>query len=188
MAKIILNISMSLDGFIAGPNDESDRIADWYFDSRNERVVNEDERTIGAVIMGRRSYDLAVSEFEKQNPFRTPVFVVTHRPMSDQRIGRSVFKFVDSLEMALEKGLEAVGQRDLAVIGGASIARQCIAAQALDEIHLHLVPVLLGEGIRLFEHVTDRPIELELYSLRAGVGVTHHKFRVIHQAEMKLAA
>jgi dihydrofolate reductase len=188
MAKIVLNISMTLDGFIAGPNDESDRIADWFFDPRNQRTVSEDDRAFGAIVLGRRSFDLAVEDFERNSPFKAPVFVVTHRPMPSRRIGRSVFHFVDSIELALEQALQAARGKDIAVIGGAHVARQCIAADALDEIHMHLVPVLLGEGIRLFEHANQQPIELELYSLRAGVGVTHHKFRVIHQAEMKLAA
>ena len=106
-------------------------------------------------------------------------FVVTHRVPQGWVCEGSPFTFVtDGVESAVEQAKAAAGDKDVAV-GAASIAQQCIGAGLLDEIHVDLVPVLLGDGVRLFDHLSNAPIELESTRVMEGAGVTHLTFRVV---------
>jgi dihydrofolate reductase len=108
-----------------------------------------------------------------------PVFVVTHSVTQDWVYEGSPFTFVtDGLESAVEQARAVAGDKDVGVIG-ASLVQQCIRAGLLDEIHIDLVPVLLGDGIRLFDHLGTEPIELESTRVIEGAGVTHLTFRVV---------
>lgn len=189
MGNVLLDITMSLDGFIAGPNDEAARLHDWFFQpsngeaSQNGAVIAELIQTIGAIVMGRRMYDLGEKEGGfVDNPFRVAHFVLTHRVPEKVARGETPFTFVtDGIESVLKKAHAAAGGRDVCVAGGANIAQQCIRARLIDEIQIHLVPVLLGKGIRLFgDSGTDR-IELERTRVIETPDVTHLRFRVINK-------
>lgn len=187
MAIVLLDMSMSLDGFIAGPNDEPGGLHDWFFSppggvtDSNREVVDESVRTTGAIVTGRRTYDQGdeVDGFV-DSPYKVEHFVLTHDVPEKVAKGEMTFTFVvDGIESALEQAKAAAGDRNVAVGGGASIARQCIKAGLIDEIQIHLVPVLLGEGIRLFEHLGAEQIELERTRVIESPGVTHLGFRVV---------
>jgi dihydrofolate reductase len=202
MSKVILDITMSLDGFIAGPNDGperplgdgGERLFAWYYSGDTDfempsgtmtfkvspasAEVLQEVHTIGALVTGRRTFDIA-NAWGGRHPVDAPVFVVTHTVPREWVYEGSPFTFVtDSVESAVEKAKEAAGDRDIGV-GAASIAQQCIQAGILDEIQIHLAPVLLGDGIRLFDHQGAEPIDLESIRVVEAPGVTHLRFRVV---------
>ncbi len=203
MGKVLLDISMSLDGFIAAPNDDPERplgdggqrLHDWVFGGTSDRtgtsprtsatdsnreVMDESFRTTGAIVMGRRWFDIGEEPWGDNPPFQVPVFVLTHHAREKLiKEGGTTFTFVtDGIESALEQAKAAAGDKNIGV-GGANIAQQCLKAGLLDEIQIHLVPVLLGEGRRLFEHIGTEQIELETTRVISSPGVTHLKFRVV---------
>lgn len=193
--KVILDISMSLDGCITAPDDDVEhplgrggqRLHDWLFDAKTDRdaeVLDEWLTTSGAVILGRRTYDLGVGAEdgweEGAGPLgQVPVFVLTHDPPAEAAKGGSVFTFVtDGIEAALSQARATAGAKNVTVMG-AKTAQQFVKAGLLDEIQIHLVPVLLGNGIRLFDAIGTEPIELEHTRVIATPGVTHLRFRVV---------
>jgi dihydrofolate reductase len=185
MGKVGLDKTMSLDGFIAGPNDDVARLFAWYGDKPIEalRLLGDPLKTTGAVVMGRRSFDLIDSPNGWVTPDGTPlpwpVFVLTHEPREKVTRGATTFTFVtDGIESAVTQAKAVAGDKNVGVMG-ANTAQQCLQAGLLDEIQIHLVPVLLGEGIRLFEHLGTLPIELEQTRVIASPGVTHLMFRVV---------
>jgi dihydrofolate reductase len=215
MSKLFLDISMSLDGFIAGPNQTLDEplgrggegLHEWVFPvtSWRERhgltggetnvdseIVEESVGRSGATVMGRRMFSGGEGPWEddpnpdawwgEEPPFHHPVFVLTHHarePVTKQ--GGTSFTFVtEGPEAALEQAKAAAGDRDVAVAGGAAVAQQYLAAGLLDEIQLHVVPVLLGGGVRLFDHHvagTQRGLE-RVRTVESPTGVTHLLYRV----------
>ena len=203
MGKVLTGLSMSLDGFIAGPNDSpeqilgdgGERILAWYFSGDTDyempsgemtlkvspvsaELLQEVHTTIGAVVTGRRTFDIA-NAWSGRHPLDVPVFVVTHTVPKEWAGERSPFTFVtDGVESAVEQAKETAGDKNVAV-GAATIAQQCIKAGLLDEIHIDLVPVLLGKGIRLFDHLGTEPIELKSTRVIDAPGVTHLTFRVL---------
>lgn len=189
MGKILLDMAMSLDGFIAGPNDEPAGLHDWFFPpsgsvtAGDAEVIDESIRTTGAIVMGRRSYDLGdkVDGFV-HTPYRVEHFVLSHDVPEQVARGETTFTFVtDGIESVLREAKAAAGDKNVAVGGGASIAQQCIRAGLLDEIQIHLVPVLLGEGIRLFEHPGAERIKLERTRVIESPFATHLRFRVVKE-------
>jgi dihydrofolate reductase len=133
---------------------------------------------MGAFVTGRRTFDIA-NGWGGRPPLGVPTFVVTHTVSQEWVYEGSPFTFVtDGVERAVEQAKAAAGGKDVAV-GAASIAQQCIKAGLLDEIHVDLVPVLLGGGVRLFDHLGGGPIELEHTEVVEGAGVTHLTFRVV---------
>jgi dihydrofolate reductase len=185
MGKVGLDKTMSLDGFIAGPNDDVTRLFEWYGDKPIEalRVLGDPLTTTGAVVMGRRSFDLIDSPNGWVTPDGTslpwPVFVLTHEAREKVTKGATTFTFVtDGIESAITQAKATAGDKNVGVMG-ANTAQQCLKAGLLDEIQIHLVPVLLGEGIRLFEHLGSLPIELEGSRVIESPGVTHLMFRVV---------
>jgi dihydrofolate reductase len=194
MGTVILEISMSLDGFIAGPKDDDkpdrelaglDILHDWRFAGKspteNEAYEVEKFKPMGAGIVGRRMLDLGIGPWGENPTFHMPIFVLSHEPHKPiTRQGGTTYYFVtDGIESALKQAEEAAGGKDIMVLGGANAAQQYLKAGLLDEIHLHLVPVLLGEGIRLFENTGTEQIKLEQISLTEDPGVTHFRFRVL---------
>jgi dihydrofolate reductase len=178
---------MSLDGFIAGPNGEDRGLYDWYFAAygnaaeRSATVIDELIRSIGAMILGRRAYGTGNEQGGfADNPYQVPHFVLSHAPAEPVVQGPMSFTFVtDGIESALTQAKAAAGNKDVCVAGGANIAQQYLRAGLIDEIQLHLVPVLLGEGLRLFDHLGTQPIALERTRVVEGSGVTHLRFRVV---------
>ncbi len=194
MGNVIFNMSMSVDGFVAGPNDEVDRLFQWYFSGDTEfpvqggrfvlkvspespKLLEEASRTTGAMVAGRRMFDIAGAW--AGNPPFAPCFIVTHMVPQEWVKEGSPFTFVtDSVESAIHQAKKAAGDKNV-VIATASIMQQCIQAGLLDEIQIDLVPLLLGTGVRLFEHLSTEPIELESVKVVEAPVITHLRFRVV---------
>ena len=186
MSKVYAELSMSLDGFITGPNvrvgngmgDDGDRLHDWMFDAKtpaDEKILAEARAGTGAVIIGKGMFDVGFEPWGDPPPFGVPVFIVTHErrePMTMQ--GGTTYIFVtDGIEAALAQARAAAGGQNVGIWGGANIMRQYLAAGLVDEMHLHLVPILLGEGIRLFEGFDGKEIELRKVGVVETPGVIH---------------
>jgi dihydrofolate reductase len=164
MSKILLELSMSLDGYIAGPDVSAEapmgrggeELHEWMFDGRSSAEAHDFEldhfSSIGALIIGRRMADVGIGPWGDEPTFRAPVFVVTNRPADTLvKQGGTSYTFVtDGIEGALRRARDAAGPQDVLVNGGADIARQYLSAGVVDEVRLHLIPVLLGAGTRLF--------------------------------------
>jgi dihydrofolate reductase len=202
MGVVLVDLSMSLDGFIAGPNDDVEGLHDWLFSGdtplrgrsasvllgregfktagANTEVLDESFRTTGAVVMGRRWFDLGERPWGDNPPFHVPVFVVTHRARPTITKGETTFTFVtDGVESALRQAKDAAGETKNVTVGAANTAQQLLKAGLLDELQIHLVPILLGDGKRLFEDLGSDQLELERTRLIEGLGVTHLRFRVL---------
>jgi dihydrofolate reductase len=195
MGNVGFNMSMSLDGFVAGPNDEVDQIFKWYFSGDTEfpfpgsdfvfkvshasaERLEEARRTVGAMVTGRRNFNLA-GAWAGKPPLGVHHFVVTHNIPQEWVKEGSPFTFVtDGVDTAIEKAKKTAGDKDV-VISSADIMRQALKGGLLDEINIDLVAILLGEGIRLFEHLGIEPIELEIKSVIEGTGVTHLQYAVL---------
>jgi dihydrofolate reductase len=192
MGRITANISMSLDGFITEPNeggenplgDDPGRLHDWMFDAKTETdaaIVDEIYASTGAVLIGKRMFVVGFEPWGDPPPFGMPVFVVTHEaraPLPMQ--GGTTYTFVtDGIQAALELAHAAAGDKDVGIWGGANITRQYLKAGLLDEMQIHLVPVLLGGGVRLFEDLDPEEIELRRTSSIETPGATHFRFEVV---------
>jgi dihydrofolate reductase len=212
MGKLRLDISMSLDGFIAGPNqtleqplgEGGERLHEWIFGlapwrelhglsggARNAdaEVVEESLSTTGAVLMGRRMFGGGEGPWGDHPwegwwgddpPFNKPVFVLTHHARDPLTKGGTTFAFVsDGIESALEQAQAAAGDGDVLVAGGANVAQQYLKAGLLDELQIHLSPVFLRDGARLFDNLGDEQVELEGTRVIESPTVTHLRFRVV---------
>jgi dihydrofolate reductase len=192
MTKVVSEISMSLDGFITGPNvrvgnglgDGGERLHDWRFDAKTETdtaIADEIYASTGAVVLGKGMFDVGFDPWGDPPPFRMPVFVVTHEernPLPMQ--GGTTYSFVtDGIEAALEQARAAAGNKNVGIWGGANIIRQYLKAGLLDEMQIHLIPILLGGGIRLFEDFDPEGIELRRKSSIETPGATHLRFEVV---------
>jgi dihydrofolate reductase len=184
MGNVVIDMSMSLDGYIAAPNDTPEqglgedgmRLHSWAFDDPSvfEEVFGNLVEETGAVIMGRRSYDNSIENWGGKGPLKdVPCFVVTHRPLDPPD---PVFTVTDGIEPALELAREAAGDKRIGLMG-ANLDQQFLAAGLVDEMRIHLVDVLLGGGRRLFDQLPER-VELELTGVSQTGGVTHLEYRV----------
>jgi len=153
-------------------------------------VVEESLARTGAVIMGRKMYSGGEGSWEDdpnaggwwgdEPPFRVPVFVLTHHARETETKEQTTIAFVtDGIEAALERAREAAGERDVLVAGGANVAQEYLAAGLADEVHIHLAPVLLGGGVRLFDGLRPTLPALELERTIASPAVTHLRYRVV---------
>ncbi len=202
MGKVMSGLTMSLDGFIAAPNDGPEnplgeggmRLFDWYSSGDTEYVVPSGEMTfkvskqsaellrevfssLGAIVTGRRTFDIT-NGWGGKHPLDAPVFVLTHNVPEGWDYEGSPFTFItDGVESAVEKAKAVAGDENVAV-GAASLAQQCLRAGILDEVHVDLVPVLLGGGVRFFDDLGEQ-IELERTRLIEAPNVTHITFRVV---------
>ncbi|WP_238016797.1 dihydrofolate reductase family protein [Dactylosporangium sp. AC04546] len=195
-------MSVSLDGFSAGPDidverpmgEGGERLHEWLFKSDADRAVaaggtsptgvdaqvaRELFAATGAVVVGRRTFDVGV-DLWADTPFPVPCFVLTHESREPLVMKSAAFTFVtDGIERALQQARASAGDRDVLVMGGARTAQQFIRAGLVDEVQIQLVPVLLGAGTRLFDHLGTDHIELERTTLLASPYVTHLRFRVL---------
>jgi len=211
MSKLRFRISMSLDGFVAGPSQSVDnplgiggmRLHEWVFPlavwrtmhgleggevNASSAVVEESLANIGATVMGRNMFGGHPGPWKTKEPwngwwgvnppFHHPVFVVTHHAREPLRLeGGTTFTFVSGgIQSALEQARRAAGGKDVSLAGGANVAQQYLAAGAVDEMEINLVPTLLGSGERLFEGLGDDLHGLELVRTVAAPKVTHLKF------------
>ncbi len=192
MGKIVMDMSMSLDGFIAATNDNPDqplgedgqRLHEWYFKDNAQaynKEMEEDLASVGAVIIGRRTYENNHAWGGNEGPLGSvPCIVLAHADHvpPKEAIG-PVFTFVsDGIESALAKAKELAGDKDIALMG-ANVQQQFLVAGLLDEIHVDVVPVLLCEGVRLFDHLGSKHISLEQTKVGEGDQVAHLTYRLV---------
>jgi dihydrofolate reductase len=205
-----LNITMSLDGFVAGPNPTLDEplgeggeeLHEWIVKLESWRsahgleggesdpdadiLIREAIDRTGAYVMGRRMFSSGEGPWDddpKANgwwgddpPFHLPVFVVTHHEREPLVLADTTFTFVEGVEEAVGQAREAADGKDVQISGGAAVAQQALNAGLLDELQLHVAPILLGSGARLFEEAQPRPIELT--STLHSPDVTHLRYAV----------
>jgi dihydrofolate reductase len=212
MTKLRLDITMSLDGFVAGPNASLEdplgeggmRLHEWAFaavawreshglaggePNADSDVIQESLDATGAVVMGRRMFSGGAGPWADDSnangwwgdnpPFHVPVFVLTHHSRETLEMeGGTSFTFVtDGIEAALAQATEVAGEKDVLVAGGASVPQQYLAAGLLDELQIHVVPLFLGDGVRLFDQI-DPAVDLELTRVIESPTVTHLRYRV----------
>jgi dihydrofolate reductase len=205
MGKVFVDITMSLDGFIAGPNDGpelglgegGERLHEWVFGlaswrephglaggevGRDSEILGEAVERTGAVVLGRRMFENAKG-WGDEPPFHVPVFVLTHEPREPvTKKGGTTFTFVtEGIESALEQASEAAGDKDVSLAGGANTIQQFLSAGLVDEMQIHVAHLLLRDGIRLFDHLGPEQIEVEGTRVVESPEVTHLKFRIIKQ-------
>lgn len=183
MAKVILGTTISLDGYI---NDRNGSVSELYPDLaalQDTEPMRESIQNTGAVIMGRNSFAMAEDPdtIADSYEYQVPIFVLTHeapkkKPKENDRL---TFTFVtDGIESAVAQARAAAGDKDVTIIGAASTARQCIQAGLADELHVDIMPVLLGGGLRLFADIGKEPIQLETMKvLELPGGRIHLRFR-----------
>ena len=224
MTKVTSQMSVSLDGYYAGPRSFIDprdmaawmegpegpgffRVTRWVIDamawrerqgyaggerSADSQIIEETFAAAGAYVMGRRMFEGGEIPWGDTPPFRAPVFVVTHRPREVlQRQGGTSFRFVtDGIERAVELAKAAADGKDVAVAGGGTLLRQVLAAGLLDELELHIAPVLLGDGMRLFDASlglgTHEGIELTPVRTVQAPAVTHIRYAVGPRVKLEL--
>ncbi len=189
MAKVLLQFSMSLDGFVAGPDisveqpmgRDGERLHQWMFptdgivDDLDREMAQKISADAGAVILGRRTFDVGVGQWE-DTPFPVPSFVLTHRARDELAMPSAAFTFVtQGVEAALDQAKQAAGDKYIVVMG-ADAVRQLLAAGYVDEIRIQLVPVLLGAGTRLFTGAER--IALTAIGTVQSSSVTHLRFEV----------
>jgi len=211
MSRLRVHISVSADGYVAGPNqsegnplgEAGERLHDWVVALRAWRAphgleggevnasnaaVEEAQANIGAEIMGRGKFgggpgpwgeDAWPGWWGEDPPFHIPVFVLTHHQREPLTLSDTTFTFVtEGIEAALEQARAAAGEKDVLIGGGADVINQCLAAGHVDELELHVVPLLLGGGARLFEGIGP-DLELEQIRVVEAPGVAHLKYRVV---------
>jgi dihydrofolate reductase len=191
MEQVIVHMSMSLDGFVAGPNvglerpmgEGGERLHEWLFaeprDPRDAEVAAEMLAEIGAVVLGNRTFTVGEAQWGGATPFPVPCFVLTHVAREELVKGPTSFTFVtDGVESALGQARAAAGDKHVALMG-ADVTQQFLRAGLLDELQINLVPVLLGGGTRLFEHLGADHVELEQTRVIESPRVTHLRFRVL---------
>ncbi len=200
--KVVVDITMSLDGFIAGPNDGvenglgdgGERLHEWVYDlatwrephglaggemNRDAEILDEGFKSLGAVVVGKRMYDNA-DGWGDDPPFHMPVFVLTHDARDQVTKGDTTFTFVtDGVESALKQARTTAGDKNVGVAGGADTIQQFITAGLVDELQIHIAPFLLGGGIRLFDQASAKHLALEKTRVVDSPLVTHLKFSVV---------
>jgi dihydrofolate reductase/uncharacterized protein YndB with AHSA1/START domain len=197
--EVVADMTISLDGFVAGegvdpsrPLGEGGEHLIWYGDDVNDpvgalssmhddadaAVLEESRSREGAVIMGRTTFDVSIDAWGADPPIHKPCFVLTHRPTETLvRRGDTTFTFVPDPWEALRQARRAAGGRGVGIMGGAATVRQYVMAGLVDELHLHIVPVLLSSGVRLFEHVGPELVRFDRVRVRQGAKAAHLLYR-----------
>jgi dihydrofolate reductase len=164
MGNVIVGATMSLDGFMSDRHGDISRLYPDLEALRRTEMLQEEIRTTGAVVMGRRAYDMAEGDLTDYE-YQVPIFVLTHHVPEQVVKGENdqlTATFVtDGIARAIERAKAAAGDKQIMVVGGANTAQQCLRAGLVDEIHMGIVPVLLGEGLRFFEPGANEQLELE---------------------------
>jgi dihydrofolate reductase len=189
MGKVVIDISMSLDGCIVGPNDTpdeglgdaGDRLHDWYLDptEADRTLIKDGESALGALVFGRRTYDNSQKYWGGGGPHGDmPCVVVSHGVPEGLGEG-TPFTFVDNIEGACDVAKRIAGDKDVRVMGGANVPQQFLRAGLVDELVLHVVPVLLGPGRKLLDNLGP-DIDLKPIEVIDSPNVTHLRYRVGH--------
>ena len=197
MTKVVAVMSMSLDGYVADANDGVAEVFDWYFSSGDVEISTASTSSgmtfhvsapsadhlrglmaeAGAFLIGRRTFEVA-DGYGGQHPWDVPTFVVTHDvPDGWPRPGSTVQFVTDGIESAVARAKSAADPKAV-LVHGAETIQQCLGAGLLDEIHIDLAAVLLGAGVRLFDHLADTPVVVGSPRVVTGVGVTHLRYPV----------
>ncbi len=189
MQKLIVSISISLDGFLAGPDISVDnplgaggeKVHKWMLVTKtrtDEKMLSGIFESIGAVIAGGHTYKTAIGKgWGNSNPFAVPVYVVTHDIPQEKVSG---FTYITGgIEKALAAAKATAGAKNVLVMGGADIVQQYLNAGWVDELNLQLVDIFLGKGTRLFDNINADKIKLEQIASIASTGVTHLKYKVL---------
>jgi dihydrofolate reductase len=214
MSKFRCDISISLDGFVAGANQSEENplgeggesLHDWVVplaawrqyqgmeggeENESTRILEESTQNVGASVMGRNMFgppgggawgdEQWTGWWGDDPPYHHSVFILTHHPRDPVEMeGGTTFHFVtDGIESALEQATEAGRGKDVKLWGGADVAGQYLAAGLLDELELHVVPLLLGDGAGLFDNLGDAQVQLEQVRAVEAPGVTHLRYRVV---------
>lgn len=199
MTSVIADISMSLDGYVTGPDPDlshglgrgGNAIQEWVFQShsspQDREFLEKAGEATGAIIMGRRTFDFVDSPggwdenvdyaYDHELPSRPPVFVVTHRAPEQTRLTGGISFVTDGIEAAVAEARRAAGDREVSVMGGAETIDRAIRAGVVDRIRIHLSPVLIGSGTRLFDLI-DNQIALVQEDVIATPHATHITYRV----------
>jgi dihydrofolate reductase len=192
VSKVVFNTSMSLDGFMTASNQSAEepmgtgglRLFDWVIasdDERDRQVLARAGEGAGAMICGRNTYNDSLPAWGANGPggaARTPTFVVTHQAPTDAPED-GVYRFVtNGLESAVEQAKATAGGQ-IVNAGGANLGRQLLEAGLVDELRIHVVPVLFGAGTSMFAGLPDRHIELETIEVIHGAGAIHMRFNVV---------
>lgn len=203
MGKVLVNITTSLDGFVAGRDDGpelplgegGERLHEWVYGlaswrephgleggetNRDSEILEEAMDNLGAVVVGRRMFDNA-DGWGDNPPFRVPVFVLTHEAREQEaKEGGTTFTFVtDGVETAIDQAQTAAGDKDVSIGGGANTIQQFLRAGLVDELQIHIAPLLLGGGVRLFDDLGTDEVKLQSTRVIESPNVTHLKFRVV---------
>jgi dihydrofolate reductase len=211
VGEVRVEISMSLDGYVAGPNPtleeplgrNGEELHEWVLgtkawraqhgleggdDNEESDMVDEGVSSVGAYIMGRKMFSGGSGPWESdpramgwwgdEPPFHVPVFVLTHHAREPEEMegGTTFFFLTAGIETAVEQARAAAGEGDVAVAGGADVIQQALGAGLVDELHVHVAPILLGGGTRLFGE--GRPVRLEATRVRSSPRATHVKYGV----------
>lgn len=185
MGKVMFGLSISLDGFIADKDGDISQVFAWFgsaMENFNE-VAGDALNETGVVIMGHRSFDEIYSENGWVFPDGTapdwPVIVLQSQARASVKKGKTQFHFVtDGIGNAVAQAREIAGEKNVALHGGSAV-QQALKAGLLDEFHMAVAHVLLGEGVRLFDHIGSTPIQLEHLRTLETPGATHLSFRVV---------
>jgi dihydrofolate reductase len=189
MGKVVLGMTMSLDGFI---NDRNGSVAALYPDLAELRDIDplkESIQNTGAVVMGRNSFDMSEDPdwFAGNYEYQVPIFVLTHEPPKKhpKETNELTFTFVaDGIESVIAQAKAAAGDKDVNIIGATSTAKQCLQAGLADELHVDIMPVFLGGGLRAFEDIDEGQVQLErIKVMELPRGRTHLRFRIIPQKD-----
>lgn len=189
MSKVIADMSMSIDGRIATPDDDISPLARWFFAGDTEvapgipfrtsaataQLLREAMGGTGAIVGGRRYFDLA-GGWGGQHPTGLPVFILTHEPPAGWPAESPISFVTDGVETALDQARTAAGDKDVAIATPGTV-RQCLEAGALDELQVNVVPIVLGSGPQFFQDIAGH-IELDGPDVVEGSGVTHLRYRV----------
>src|SRR5437763_16264651 len=182
MGNVIVGATMSLDGFMSDRNGEVSRLYPDLEALRKTEMLQEEIRTTGAVVMGRRAYDMAEGDLTDYE-YQVPIFVLTHHVPEQGAKGENnqlTLTFVtDGIQSAIEQAKAAAGDKQVMVVGGAQTAQQCLRAGLVDEIHIGIVPVLFGEGLRFFEPGANEQMALEQTRVFESPTRTDVWFRVV---------
>ena len=170
MGKVILGMSMSLDGYINDQNGSVEKLYPDFDEMHDSRMLIDAIKNTGAVVMGKRAYEMATDPdwYAGNYEFQTPIFVLTHTvpKKHPKETDNLTFTFVTTgIDNAISQARSAAGEKDVQVIGGASTFQQCLNAKLCDEVHLDIIPVLIGSGQKLFDNIDFGKIKLE----RVGV-------------------
>jgi dihydrofolate reductase len=203
MGRVVVDITTSLDGFVAGRDDGpelplgegGERLHEWVYGlaswrephgleggetNRDSEILEEAIGNLGAVVVGRRMFDNA-GGWGDNPPFHVPVFVLTHEAREQEaKEGGTTFTFVsEGVETAIDQAQTAAGDKDVSIGGGANTIQQFLRAGLVVELQIHIAPLLLGGGVRLFDDLVTDEVKLQSMRVVESPAVTHLKFRVV---------